>query len=304
VVGRVAGSFFVPISGTVTPTPPAPPAPPAADVTIAGTITESGLPLSDIPVVFTGASTGTTNASGSYFVVVPNGYSGTATPTFTPGTFTPEFRVYVNQTSDALNEDYTYALNLAPSNLLADNLTVPESPTHLTKVQNSNGGNTGTIQWNDNSTDEDGFYVQNRPYFTNGTWSMFGTVAADTTSLYVGTLDQNYDFQIVAFNSFGTSFPSNILKVETQAPDVPLNLTGTLAAGPSVDLNWDDVATETGYFIFRQLNGAGFSFLNTVGANVVTYNDATVVSGTYDYEVAAGNTGGLSVFSNVATVVV
>jgi hypothetical protein len=75
------------------------------------------------------------------------------------------------------------------------------------------------------------------------------------------------------------------------------------AIGAQLTLNWDDNSPdELGFKIERNENGAGFVLLTTVGPDVTTYVDTTVVAGTnYVYRVAAYNSIGNSPYTNDAT---
>ncbi len=68
-------------------------------------------------------------------------------------------------------------------------------------------------------------------------------------------------------------------------------------------LSWADNSTnETGFRIERSANGATFTEIATVPANVVSYVDADLPSSaTYSYRVCAYNEAGNSAYSNVAT---
>lgn len=83
------------------------------------------------------------------------------------------------------------------------------------------------------------------------------------------------------------------------------DLTAT-ATNDSVTLTWMDNSTdETGFKILRKdsLTGA-YSVIDTVGQDVTTYTDNTLVNGTYWYRVQVSNINGDSLASNVTKVVV
>lgn len=72
-----------------------------------------------------------------------------------------------------------------------------------------------SIQWQRNSTDEDGFLVQ-RKLSTSSTWNdVGGTPKAQTyfEEVIEGNANTNYDYRIIAYNEFGNSSPSNTLTV-------------------------------------------------------------------------------------------
>ncbi len=77
--------------------------------TIAG---NAGVPGANLHYVGTGGSSGisgnvTANGSGDYSFYVPDGWSGTVTPSKSGYTFVPVSRTYSNVTTDLLSENYT-----------------------------------------------------------------------------------------------------------------------------------------------------------------------------------------------------
>jgi len=63
----------------------------------------------------------------------------------------------------------------------------------------------------------------------------------------------------------------------------PTNLTATTLNRSQIRLNWSDVSGETGYRIYRQGSGGGYTQLATVGADVNTFTDNGLTAGTYYY---------------------
>ncbi|HXG54702.1 MAG TPA: hypothetical protein VNJ03_04925 [Vicinamibacterales bacterium] len=92
------------------------------------------------------------------------------------------------------------------------------------------------------------------------------------------------------------------------APEAPTALTATATSGKrTVQLAWaDNSSNETAFIIERSASlSDSFVELATVGANVTTYTDATVVKKTtYFYRVRAANGGARSAYTNVASVTV
>jgi len=80
-------------------------------------------------------------------------------------------------------------------------------------------------------------------------------------------------------------------------------LVATQALAATFVLTWTDNSTnEDGFNIERKIGVTGtYTFLDSVGANVVTYTDLTPVAGTeYCYRVQGFNDGGRSGFTNDA----
>jgi hypothetical protein len=78
--------------------------------TISGNVsTAQGRPLPNVQVVFTGAPSAFTDATGYYQAVLPAGYTGTATPTLGSFTFNPPSQTYTNLSANLMNQNYTGA---------------------------------------------------------------------------------------------------------------------------------------------------------------------------------------------------
>ena len=109
---------------------------------------------------------------------------------------------------------------------------------------------------------------------------------------------------------FNAASATQSTTVTSSLPAAPSGLTARVSGmnPPKVTLNWvDNSANETGFTIQRATNATFTAGLTTftTAANVITYNDATVVRGTrYYYRVRAFNGSGTSAFSNVVNLVV
>lgn len=87
--------------------------PPTPAYLITGDVTENGTGMS-VPIVFDSLGTFQSAASGSYGVNALAGYSGTATPVWFGGSFTPQSRVYTALSGDQLAQDYAFTGTSAP----------------------------------------------------------------------------------------------------------------------------------------------------------------------------------------------
>ncbi|MCP5104079.1 MAG: hypothetical protein GY950_11905 [bacterium] len=85
-------------------------------------------------------------------------------------------------------------------------------------------------------------------------------------------------------------------------PAAPTGLSAAASACDQIDLGWTDNAdNESGFKIERSPNGSSFSQIDTVGANVTSYNDTSVAENTtYWYRVRAYNSAGDSAYTNIA----
>jgi hypothetical protein len=100
----------------------------------------------------------------------------------------------------------------------------------------------------------------------------------------------------------GSDIPANAIGSITP-PDPPSNLTANASACNQIDLTWqDNSGNETLFSIERSTDGSNFGEIDTVGANITSYNDTTVAENTtYWYRVRAYNSAGYSSYSNTAS---
>ena len=71
----------------------------------------------------------------------------------------------------------------------------------------------GNLTWEDNSDNEDGFYIEYRSAGSVGVWDTLDTVGPNVTS-YPITAPLHREFRIIAYNDDeGSSFPSNPITV-------------------------------------------------------------------------------------------
>ncbi len=181
----------------------------------------------------------------------------------------------------------------------------PLSPDNLTSI--GADSTSITLQWRDNSTDEQGFKIE---YGVAGTsaWatgadmsSHPGTGLVTATKHFLRPSTQ-YCFRVTAYNqrsgglSGRYSTPSNVTCPRTAAPDPPAAPSGLTVSGhtqSSLTLTWSDNATdETGYRVDVQ-QGTSWVGVSNLGADAQSYTEAWLVSGlTRCYRVVAVNAGG------------
>jgi chitodextrinase len=86
-------------------------------------------------------------------------------------------------------------------------------------------------------------------------------------------------------------------------PTVPATPTLALStASTSLNISWTDVADESGYRIYRSVNGGSYALLNSPAANVASYSDGNVnIGSSYSYYILAYNAQGNSPNSNIVS---
>jgi fibronectin type 3 domain-containing protein len=178
----------------------------------------------------------------------------------------------------------------------------PAAPTNLTAALQT--GPQIALTWVDNASNETGFVVERS--VNGGAFQQIAAPAALTGTGNMNLVDaavaagNTYRYQVAAVNAAGKSAYTNIVSVTislTPPPNAPTNLTATLQAniltGPRITLTFRDNATnETGFQIWRNVNGGAYSLLSTRparnGVGSVSYTDTTVAGGnTYAYYVVA-----------------
>jgi hypothetical protein len=177
----------------------------------------------------------------------------------------------------------------------------PAAPSNLTARAASSSQ--VDLAWTD-VEGETGIRVERAPDPSGG-WSGVADLGQGATSwtdagLAPGT---TYFYRVVATNAGGDSPASNVASATTSIdPASPTTVTAVASSPTQIDLEWTDVANETGYRVERADGSGGWTTVATTGQDVTASSDTGLEPGTtYSYRVFATNAAGDSAASDVAT---
>ena len=181
----------------------------------------------------------------------------------------------------------------------------PEAPSNLQLTVIS--PNWINLDWQDNSSDETLFRIERKTGPT-GKWEFVATVGPNVTIFQNKGLTKGttYYYRVRAYNVHGKSVYSNEAFATTPlaGPAAPTNLKAAAASATSIKLTWkDNASNETGFRIERKtIPPDKWEEVATVGANVATYVDSGLTTGTtYYYRVYSYNAAADSNTSNEAS---
>ena len=185
---------------------------------------------------------------------------------------------------------------------------VPPTLNAPSSLNASLSGRDVQLTWTDNSSDEDGFYLERSLSETSG-FSVIQTLAANATSFTDNTVVEGtrYYYRVKAFNSSTTSSYSNTatILVVTAPPAAPSALMASGVTYNSLQLSWtDNASTEEGFAIEQSADSlSGYSQIATVGVDVTTYAVGSLSPDTkYFFRVRAYNGIDNSAYTNITGV--
>jgi hypothetical protein len=150
-------------------------------------------------------------------------------------------------------------------------------------------------------------YDLERSTAASGGWITVASTRDDVTAYTDAGLDpeETYFYRVLVQLEDGVSAPpSDVVSATTpvEPPDATV-LQVTSNSRTTIDLAWNDVATESSYRIERSADGeTEWAAIGTTGQDVTVYSDAGLEpQTTYFYRVVAANEGGSSQPSNVVS---
>lgn len=197
-------------------------------------------------------------------------------------------------------------------------------PPPLASFSRDAGTGAVTLTWNDSTRYDDlntwgdpgseiGYRIERATVAKNGkvgTYSIIGQALANVTSYVDNTAvaGTNYSYRVVAYNAAGVARSAAVAGPAETVPAAPTNLVAALQSGPQISLTWRDNATNEAFFnLERAVDGGTFGLIAFPPARsstgTVTFVDQGVFAGhTYQYRVAAVNSGGTSSYASSNTV--
>ncbi|HEY0376477.1 MAG TPA: fibronectin type III domain-containing protein [Pyrinomonadaceae bacterium] len=185
-------------------------------------------------------------------------------------------------------------------------LGAPLAPSNLTAAAVSNSQI--NLSWIDNSSSESGFLVERCVGASCTNFAEIAETAANANGYSNTGLAANttYRYRVRAFNDSGDSGYTNETQATTTVsatkPAAPSNLSATAISVGYIDLAWaDNSSNETGFKVYRSLDGVNFTRIVTTAADVTGYTDTGRAANTkFYYYVRSTNSFGDSANSNTA----
>jgi hypothetical protein len=167
--------------------------------------------------------------------------------------------------------------------------STPFAPSY---VLGTEGPHQITLNWTDNSSNEDGFEIEKS---TDGfNFEPLANVSANvTTYTDAGLLTDPHSvfYRVRAFDSAGSSVASGTWDLNTPPPPpAPTNATASAISPNEVDLSWqDNTGLENPYHIYRRVGDSGdYALIASVHAGASNFTDTQAPSNSLlEYKVAA-----------------
>ncbi len=247
-----------------------------------------------------------------------NGGAYTLIDTLPPNTTSKVLNFGFNPTPYGTYTFKVSAFNLAGETWVKYNGTastifpsVPHTPASLTSLYD--GVQTITLNWTDNSHNEDGYKVYQK--VPSGSFVLNKTIAVpNTTSTTINLgatpAQGTYEYYVQAYNATDTSVSSNTASsLVISAPIAPSGVGGSFNGTQTVTLTWTDTAfSEDGFKVWQKTPSGTFILNKTIATPNTTSTTidtgANPENGTWQYYIQSYNTGYTSANSNTASVAV
>ena len=191
----------------------------------------------------------------------------------------------------------TLGLPSAPTNFALSSVAA-DTATFTWTAPSDTGGTGGSIS---------GYYLFNKAS-TDASFTNYKVIAGNTTTGSVTGLSTStqYNFKVHALTNAGSGVASNILTLTTaDLPSAPLNLTASAISNTSVQLSWDNPASNGGsvltdYVIQYKLasqNDSSYVTVNDGTSTATTYTITGLSTNNYVFRVAAKNVYGTGSYS-------
>lgn len=179
----------------------------------------------------------------------------------------------------------------------------PDPPTGLTATA---GLRLVDLDWNDNTEPDLASYNVKRSTSSGGPYTQIDSVTISNYTDTTVTAGTTYYYVVTAVDAGSHESGNSNEASATPYDNPPAAPTGLTANAPTcnqIDLAWTDNSdNETSFKIERSTDGSIFFEIDSVGTDITTYNDTTVLENTtYWYRVRASNAFGDSDYSNTAT---
>jgi len=163
---------------------------------------------------------------------------------------------------------YSFYQSYESTKITANTNAAITAPTYLQIAQNSI--TSITLNWQDNSTGEDGFKIERK--YEGGNWEQFGLTADSTYEDNTFDLNTHVYYRVFAYAG---EYSSSIIENDFDATiPAPSDLAITSNSITSVTLTWQDNSTGgDGFKIERKYEGGNWDQLATVTGNSYEDND-------------------------------
>src|SRR5262249_48895349 len=160
--------------------------------------------------------------------------------------------------------------------------------------QGSSGTSTITVNPLNGFTGSVSLSASGLPSGVTATFNPQSTTTASTLTLTASSTAATGTFTVTVTGTSGSLTHTTTISLTVASsglPAAPSNLTAT-AGKKAVTVNWTDNSNnESGFKVERSTDGVNFNQITTTGANVTSYKNVGLTSGTtYYYRVRATNT--------------